>query len=184
MATMSQSLRDRLFHAFGDTHRDEFEDLLDSSAPTAISAGLRAKLHSWLCNDAYAEELAGILAGNLATCSDRLEELLRSALADSECGDDLVTLLNAILGSPNSPSATVSSTPSSTPSRTPSATPSATVSSTPSSTPSPSATESNTPSSTPSPSSTESNTPSSTPSSTESSSPSSTASSTPSATGT
>ena len=154
MATMAQSLRDRLFHAFGDTHRVEFEALLDSTSPTAISAGLRAKIHSWLCNDAYAEELCGILEGNLATCSANLKTLLRSALADSECGDDLVTLLNAILGSPNSPSATPSSTVSSTPSRTPSATPSRTPSATPSATPSPSATASNTPSATPSPSST------------------------------
>jgi hypothetical protein len=136
MATMAQSLRDRLFHAFGDTHRDEFEDLLDSTDPTAISDGLRAKIHSWLCNDAYAEELCGILAGNLATVSDRLEELLKSALADAECGDDLVTLLNAILGSPNSPSSTPSHTASSTPSHTVSSTPSSTVSNTPSSTPS------------------------------------------------
>lgn len=166
MATMAQSLRDRLFHAFGYTHLDEFEDLLDSTSPTAMSAELEAKIRSWLCNDVYATELVGILEGNLATVSDRLTELLRSALADDECGDDLTTLLNAILGSPNSPSSTASATPSSTPSRTPSATPSATPSRTPSSTPS--STVSNTPSSTPSPSSTESNTPSSTPSNTPS----------------
>lgn len=152
MATMSQSLRDRLFHALGNTWADEFEDLLDQTFVTAASEGLKQKIRFWLGNDLYADELSDIISGNLGTCSAKLKEYLRVALADAECGDDLVTLLNAILGSPNSPSATPSRTPSSTPSHTPSSTPSRTPSSTPSSTPSrtPSSTPSSTPSATPS----------------------------------
>ena len=159
MATMAQSLRDRLFHAFGNSHLTELEALLDSAAPTACTTELKDKLRRWIANDTYAVELINILEGNIANASQRLNELLRVALADHECGDDFVTLLNGMLSSntPSStPSHTASSTPSSTPSHTPSSTPSHTVSNTPSSTPShtvsntPSHTVSNTPSSTPS----------------------------------
>ena len=61
MATMGQKLRDALVTAFGYTRADEFDDLLDSTSPTAMSDDLRQKIRFWLANDVAAVELEGIL---------------------------------------------------------------------------------------------------------------------------
>ena len=152
MATMARGLWDRLIAAFGYTHAVEFETLLDSGIPTEMSVDLQQKIRFWLADEVFAVELTAILEGGNTLCSQGLKEHLWSALGDQECGTDIVTLLDAMLGGVNSPSATPSRTPSTSVSRTPSATVSATVSSTPSATVSrtPSNTPSRTPSSTPS----------------------------------
>lgn len=126
MATMSVKLRQALMLALGETWDTEFETILDATTAQTVSAGMEAKIRNWLANDTLADELVAALENSETAASQPLRDCLKRALADEECGTDLVALIDAITVSSHTPSATPSATPSRTNSATPSSTPSAT----------------------------------------------------------
>jgi hypothetical protein len=126
MATMSVKLRQAMMLALGETWDSEFETILDAATAQTVSAGLEAKIRNWLADDTLATELVAALESSRVDVSQPLRDRIKLALADEECGTDLVTLIDAIAGSSHTPSSTRSATPSMTVSMTPSSTPSAT----------------------------------------------------------
>jgi hypothetical protein len=126
MSTMSVKLRQAMMLALGETWDSEFETILDAATAQTVSAGLEAKIRNWLADDTLATELVAALESSRVDVSQPLRDRIKLALADEECGTDLVTLIDAIAGSSHTPSSTRSATPSMTVSMTPSSTPSAT----------------------------------------------------------